>query len=250
MDLTQIILVGLILTTGIAFQGAVGFGTGLFAIPLMVLIGVDLPSAVCALAATVTVQTAAGCWRYQKDIPWRETAAMTSWRYVGVPLGIFVLTLMAAGDRDRIKQVIGVVLFVVLAIQFFAKIKPRDRIRCHWTAIAGTTSGIMAGAFGIGGAPVVLWLMAHDWPARKTRALLWSTFLLIMPLQIGLLIYAFGWQAMYAMGIGLAYSPLTVVAALGGAALGDRLNRHRLRAIASVFLVLVALTAILGPYVY
>jgi uncharacterized membrane protein YfcA len=92
MGLPQIILVGLILTIGIAFQGAVGFGTGLFAIPLMVLVGVDLPSAICALAATVTVQTAAGCWHYQKDIPWQATAAVTGWRYIGVPLGTCPLT--------------------------------------------------------------------------------------------------------------------------------------------------------------
>ncbi len=46
MDTTQIILVSVALVSACALQGAVGFGAGLFAIPLMVWAGVDLPSAI------------------------------------------------------------------------------------------------------------------------------------------------------------------------------------------------------------
>ena len=67
--------------------------------------------------------------------------------------------------------------------------------------LAGMASGYMAGAFGMGGPPLVLWTMAHDWPAKKSRAFLWSNYLVFMPIQSCLLLWLFGWKAAMAMGM-------------------------------------------------
>ena len=101
----------------------------------------------------------------------------------------------------------------------------------------------------MGGPPLVLWAMAQDWPSRKSRVFLWSTFLLVMPLQLGLLAFAFSWPAVHAFGIGVALSPLIIIAAMVGGWLGDLLDRHRLRIIAFSLLVLIALSAIMEPLI-
>ena len=247
MDTTQFLLAGAILAAAVALQGAIGFGAGLFAVPLIVWAGVELPVVLAALSAAVILQVALGCWQYRQHIPWRSTVEMTAWRYLGLPIGIAALMLLAEAGHDRIKQVIGVVLLVVVVSQYLARVKPRSHMHPIWTPLAGIISGVMAAAFGMGAPPVIVWLMAHDWPAKQSRAFLWSTFLLILPVNVGLLTWAFGWSVLVAFVMGLVYAPLVLLASAAGARLGDRLNRHRLRVIAFAFLAVIALASIVGP---
>ena len=247
MEPTQIVLIAGILALGVVLQGAVGFGSGMFAVPLMVLSGVDLPVAISVLLAAVTMQTAYGTWHYRHHVPWRVTIEMTLSRYLTLPLGVYTLTFLADAGRDRAKQMLGIVLLAVVLVQLVVRVRPQQHLHAGWTPLAGMLSGFMAGAFGMGGPPLVLWTMAHDWPSRKSRAFLWSTFLLVMPLQLGLLAFAFSWPAVNAFIIGLALSPLIIIAAMAGSWLGDLLDRHRLRIIAFSFLVLIAISAILAP---
>lgn len=247
MEPEQILIVAVILTGGVTLQGIVGFGTGMFSVPLMLLFGIELPVAISALLAAVTLQTAYSTWRYREYVPWEMTARMTMWRYLALPAGVYALTFLADAGINRAKQVVGIVLLLVILLQFALRIKPRPRLHPLWAPLAGAASGFMGGAFGMGGSPLVLWTMAHDWPSRKSRAFLWSTFMLLMPPQLALLIYAFGWKAGVYFTVGLALGPVLLAAASAGAWLGDRLNRRRLRVIAFAFLMIIAFSAILQP---
>ncbi len=248
MDLTQFILAGAILAVAVGLQGAIGFGAGMIAVPLIVWLGVDLPVVIAALYAAVTLQVVLGCWQYRSHIPWRSVIQVSVWRFVGVPLGIFVLMTLAEAGRDRAKQAIGLVLLAVLVMQYLVRVTPRPHVHPGWTPIAGIPSGFLAGAVGMGAPPIVLWMMAHDWSSKRSRAFLWATFLLILPVNVSLLCWVFGRPAAQAFVLGLAYAPLVLVASHGGARLGDRLNRHRLRVIAFIFLAVIALTSIMAPW--
>jgi uncharacterized membrane protein YfcA len=166
---------------------------------------------------------------------------------MSLPVGVAVLSVLAGAGRDRAKQVIGAVLLVVLITQYVSKVRPRAHVHPAWTPVAGITSGLMAGAIGMGGPPVVLWMMAHDWSAKQSRAFLWSTFLLGLPLNFALLAWTFGRPLVANFLLGLVYSPVVLVAATVGSRLGDRLNRQRLRTVAFCFLVAIAIVSIIGP---
>jgi uncharacterized membrane protein YfcA len=247
MNTLQFFLAGAILAAAVALQGAIGFGAGLFAVPLIVWTGVELPSVIAALSAAVTLQVALGCWQYRSHIPWRTTFQIALWRILGLPIGIATLTVLAGAGRDRAKQVIGVTLLAIIITQYLAKVKPRSHVHPAWIPLAGVTSGFLAGAFGMGAPPVVLWLMAHDWPAKQVRAFLWSTFLLILPVNFAMLCWTFGWTVVAAFVLGLAYAPLVLLASAAGARLGDRLDRRRLQVVAFGFLAVIAIASIVGP---
>jgi len=247
MEPWQYIAVLVALLVAMVLQGAVGFGSGLLAIPLMLWAGIDLPIAIATLPGAVAVQTAYNTWRYRVHVPWSKTVGTTVWRYLSLPVGVWLLVLLAEQTIDTAKQVIGAALLVVLTVQWFAKIQPREHLQWVWTPIAGGLSGVMAGALGMGGPPIVLWVMAHDWPSRASRAYLWVTFLLLMPPQTALLVWQFGWPVAYAVGLGLAAAPLVIVGATLGEKLGERLDRRRLRRAAFALLLIIALSSILGP---
>jgi len=249
LSIAQFVAVFASLFVAMVLQGAVGFGSGLLAIPLMLWAGIELPIAIATLPGAVCVQTAYNTWRYRVHLPWSKVGGMTVMRILGLPAGLILLVLLAGQTLDTAKQVIGVTLLIVLGVQWFAKIQPREHLHWAWTPLVGGLSGIMAGAIGMGGPPLVLWVMAHDWPSRTSRAYLWLQFLLVMPPQSALLIYQFGWPVAQAIGLGFAAAPLVIFGAQIGEKLGERLDRHRLRQAAFGLLVIIAVTSIVGPWV-
>ncbi len=105
-------------------------------------------------------------------------------------------------------------------------------------------SGLGAGAIGMGGPPVSLWVLAHDWPAIKQRAFLWLTFLLLIPPLILLLIFRFGSPLVSAMAMATLLVPVSILGAWAGVHLGHTLNRERLRVAMMAMLVLISVRLI------
>ena len=247
MTIDQLLIIAVILMFGIAVQAAVGFGAGLFAVPLLVWLGVPLPTSVGLLLALVIVQTGTACWRHRDQLPWRAVLPMSISRGVGLPVGVMLMYLIAEMDPNRTKQVVGAVVLVALALQIGFRVKPKPQIHGGWTLLAGSLSGLMAGMIGMGGAPLVLWMMAHDWPATRQRVFLWLTFLLLIPIQACLLVLTFGQPLILALLLGLAMTPFGLVGAWLGGHVGRRLSRARLRVAMTWILVAIALQSIVGP---
>ena len=96
----------------------------------------------------------------------------------------------------------------------------------------------------MGGPPLVLWVMAHDWANRKTRAFLYGSFGASMPLQIAVFGVALGWPAVRGAVAGAAFSPAVVLGSLVGLAIGNRFSKPLLRRLAYGLLVVIALNSI------
>lgn len=248
VNLEQLPWVVLILTLGATVQGAIGFGMGLFSIPLLVWIGLALPQAIGTTLPIVFLQTCFNCWQHRSDLPWREIWPMFLLRIVGLPAGVFLLYRIAEFDVTTAKQIIGGFLLVALAVQWRVHPRPRSHVHCAWTAIAGFLSGLCAGMVGMGGPAITLWVLAHDWPPIRQRTFLWLSFLLIMPLHVTLLISRFGSPLATAMATACALAPLTLIGAWFGANLGGRLDRKKLRLAMLGLLIVIAISSIASPW--
>ncbi len=247
MTTLQIIEVSAALVFACALQGAVGFGAGLFAIPLMVWAGVGLPESIAVTLGGVMVQTAWNLYRYRDHVSLRDTLPLFYLRVLTLPVGIVLLGVLVSFGQARVKQAIGGMLLLVLVLQWAMKVKPRDHVGWGWTVLAGCASGLTAGLVGMGGPPVVLWVMAHDWPAKKARAFLWATFLMLSPVNTVLLVWKFGGGIWGPVLLGLCLAPLVVLGSEAGMRAGGLMSRQRLRAAAFGLLLLLALASLLGP---
>lgn len=247
MDITQTLLVSAALVLACALQGAVGFGAGLFAIPLMLWAGESLPSAITITMGGIIVQCAWNIYRYRDHVSVRELMPMFLMRVLSIPVGVMLLGLLVGLGTARVKQVVGLMLLLSLGAQWLFKVRPRERVTGGWTVLAGGLSGLTAGLVGMGGPPVVLWVMAHDWPAKKSRSFLWATFLMLVPFNLALLVYRFPGEIWGSLLLGLCLAPLVLVGSELGLRAGALMNRHRLRVVAFMILLILALVSILGP---
>lgn len=244
----QILPISLILLLGTAVQAAVGFGAGLVSVPLLVWRDIPLPYAVGLNVAIVCAQTGFNCWQHRTELPWRHVLPMFLLRGATLPFGVWLMYEVTELDPSSTKQVIGVVLLAILLAQSRWRISPRTYVPWRWTVLAGTLSGVMAGMVGMGAAPVVFWLMAHDWSATRQRTFLWLTFLALIPFHASLLGWTFGRPMITAFVVGFALAPAGLAGAWLGGQIGRRLSRAKLRYAMVAMLFGIALTSIAAPW--
>ncbi len=246
MGLHQVFEVCVIVFLGSILQGAVGFGIGLFSIPILVWFGIQLPATVAIIVVASGFQTLWSWFKTREHMDWRDPLPITAIRLLALPLGIFALGLLNAQGQGRIKQVVGGVILAILAAQWLFRIKPRQRVAPIWTWVAGLISGFLTGLISMGGPPLVMWVMAHDWPSHRSRAFLWLSFLIATPVMLGFLLWRFGQPMVIPILVGAALSPVIVAGSIVGMRFGRLMSRSHLRVAMTVLLVIIAVTSVMG----
>jgi len=229
-------------------QGAVGFAFNIFAIPLLILSGLSLPASATVTSIPIFIQSFTSSYKLRRYIPYKDVIIGSILRYLGLPIGIYILIFLNDFKRESVKQVIGVVILCIVILQKYLKIKPKERVSFLWTFLAFFISGITLGAVSMGGPPVVFWVMAHKWSALKIRAFLSALFFTASPFLLALLYYNFKDTLQDYFITGLLFTPVVVAGTLIGVKIGNRFDEKRLKKIILGFLILTSLVSILSPY--
>lgn len=230
-----------------AAQSAVGFGYALFATPLLVWIGIPLPNVITLVATCSMIQAIIGARTLRATVPWRLSLTATSVRLASVVVGLVLLKKLASLNPDHVRAVIGCVLCILVASQMLWRPVVVKALHWGWGGLAFVGSGLLAGAVGMGGPPLVLWSMAHDWSTQKTRGFLFAVFATSIPFQIVLLSLTFGRSILWYAVIGIAFLPLVYLGAAMGLPVGNRMEKNRLRGIAYAILFAIGISAA-GPF--
>ncbi len=171
-SLTAYIVFVLFLATLI--RSTLGFGEALIAVPLLAL---RTPVALAApLAVLVSIVVAAAIvaqdWR---RIDVRSAAGLVAATLLGIPLG---LLLLARVDDRAVKLLLGAIIIAFAAYSLRARQPasvPRDDAR--WLVACGFIAGVLGGAYGMNGPPLVVYGMRRGWSAQQFRATLQGYFL-------------------------------------------------------------------------
>jgi len=150
-----------------------GFGEALVAVPLLALIipvSVAAPLAVLlstTIAAIVVVQD----WH---KIHLRSAAWLLTPTFAGIPLGI---ALLASTHPQLIKAALALVI-IAFAGYFLLGRKPpqlhNDTRR--WMLVCGFLAGVLGGAYGMNGPPLVIYGAMRRWSPQHFRATLQGYF--------------------------------------------------------------------------
>ncbi len=236
---------GLVLLLSSAAQSAIGFGSALFATPILVWMGMELPHAVTLVSTCSMLQSALAAHELRRDIPWRLVGEATAIRLAFVLLGLVFMKAVLRLGADKTRLALGAVLAMATMMQL-ASDRPRlPRLSWGWNALAFSTSGLMAGFSGMGGPPLVLWAMAHDWSPRRIRGFLFAVFAASTPVQIGLLRLSFDRRIWTFSALGIAAFPLLWLGSRIGMPIGNRLSHRTLTRLAGGVLLLISFSAIL-----
>lgn len=155
-------------------RSAIGFGEALIAVPLLAFcmpIGTAAPLAVLVsitIAAVVVIQD----WRH---IHLRSAGWLVFATLFGIPLGLLLLT---HGPEHGVKGLLGGLIFAFSLFCLFGNM----RIQLHhdsraWLLMCGFLAGILGGAYGMNGPPLVIYGSLRGWTAQHFRATLQAYFL-------------------------------------------------------------------------
>jgi uncharacterized membrane protein YfcA len=146
----------------------------MFAVPLLALcipLKVAAPLAVL-LSITIAALVVAQDWR---EIHLRSTTWLVLSSLAGIPLGLLLL----ASEHQRLAKGGLAVIILGCSVYFLIGRTPfhlqRDSRR--WLLACGFCAGILGGAYGMNGPPLVIYGSIRRWPAQQFRATLQAYFL-------------------------------------------------------------------------
>lgn len=248
LTIEQYLLIALILFLSSLLQGAIGFASGLFGIPLLMLVtDIPLQDAVSMVLVASMVQNVTAAYRMRRDIDFPSVWRPMWIRLATMPLGVVALYYLGAASRELASQTVGVIVLSIVATQHWLRVTPRPHLHVGWEWLAFTLAGFLLGFCGMGGPPMVLWVMAHDWSSRRGRAFLFFLFSTSMIPQGICLVLLFGSDILWSLAIGAAALPLLYVGTLLGLRLATYFSERWLRHASTIVLILIGLSAILLP---
>jgi uncharacterized membrane protein YfcA len=217
-------LVGAVVIAAASFvQGLAGFGIGLVSLAF-------LPFLMSPQHAIVLITLYAAIFIVIIFIPLRRDFTLhgmlelVAGTIVATPAGVW---LLAGLPSDLLKRLIGLVLLLIVALEWLGLYPERLRGR-GWGLGAGLAAGLLGGAIGTPGPPVILYAAAQDWSPRTVKANI-QAFLAIN--QVVILI-GYWWVGLLDREVWRLTSVFAApaVAGLGaGMLLFNRLDRERFR---------------------
>jgi len=247
-DPYTLVLTGLILLGGSILQGTIGFAFGLFAIPLLIIVGLEPYLAISFVGTCALSQAAVGLSRHHKEIEWKQIVWMVSICIAIQPIGVYLLWVITDTLNDgQVRQIFGVILTVFLTAQLLIRPKPREKLHPGWGATAMACSGLLSGMTGMSGPPIVFWVIAHKWSNIKSRATFWAFFVFLIPTNLIFQSLQFGTGVWKASGMAVLFVPVMLLGTLPALWLGKRIPIRVLRGVSIVILFLIAAYAIGQP---
>jgi uncharacterized membrane protein YfcA len=201
-----------------------GFGEALIAVPLLALtipIEIAAPLAVL-LSITIAAVVVAQDWR---KIHMRSAGWLLAPTFIGIPLGVW---LLASGHQRVVKTTLAIVImafsvYSLLSARLGARPPRLERDSRSWLLGCGFLAGVLGGAYGMNGPPLVFYGAMRRWSPQHFRATLQGYFL---PASVAAM--AGYWLAGLWVPAVTHYFLLSLTVALPAIFLGRMLN-HRLR---------------------
>jgi uncharacterized membrane protein YfcA len=165
------VLVMAILFVATVVRSAFGFGEAMVAVPLLVFVIRSEEAGPLAVLVSITV---AGIIVAQD---WRHVHFESAWRLVfytlfGVPLGILMLLTV---PESVVKLILALVILTFALYRFVTPNRwelKDDRLAWFF----GFSAGVLGGAYGMNGPPLVVYGSLRRWPPERFRATLQGYF--------------------------------------------------------------------------
>jgi len=155
-------------------RSAFGFGEALVAVPLLAF---SIPLGVAAPLAVLVSITVAGIVVVQdwKKIHLPSTGWLVFSSLFGIPLGLLLLT---SSHQSMVKGALAVIIMMFSAYSLIGRTPLElQRDSRGWLVMCGFCAGVLGGAYGMNGPPLVVYGAMRRWTAQQFRATLQGYFL-------------------------------------------------------------------------
>jgi hypothetical protein len=211
-------------------MGLAGFGIALVAMAL-------LPYVMAPAEAVVLLTIYALVFALVLFVPVRgeftprAVAELVAGTLAGTPLGVWALATLPVSALTRL---IGLALLVAVALEFAGRMPARLSGR-GWALGAGALAGVIGGAVGTPGPPLVLYATTQGWSPRRFRANVQAFFVV----NQGAILAGYWWAGLLTLPVwryALAFAVPAIVGVVAGMALFNRVDPIRFRRIVYVLI--------------
>jgi uncharacterized membrane protein YfcA len=155
---------------------------------------------------------------------------------LGTPVGVWVLETL---PPSLLKRLIGLILMGIVVIEWYGAY-PEKLSGRYWGLGAGVLAGLLGGAIGTPGPPVILYAVAQGWSPRVMKAMLQAFFLV----NQSVIIVNHWWAGLLTCDVVRLACLYVVPSAIGvtaGIHLFDRIHQARFRRLLFVLLFVLGL---------
>ena len=154
-------------------RAVVGFGDGLFAVPLLAAqLGFRMATPLAALVGLV--MSLGGLIQGWRSVNLSAIRGLIFGGVIGIPLGVILIRVI---PEDLAKLVLGTLLIVYASLQLIGS-SPSSLPDERFAPLFGFLSGILGGAFNTSGPPVVVYASLRRWPPETFKSNLQSFFII------------------------------------------------------------------------
>ena len=167
------VLVSTIIFLAALTQSLSGFGFGLVAAPLL---SASLDVHVAApLVSLIAVSNNGALWLYyRRAFDFRAVTRLSVAALGGIPIGILVLHL---APKQAVLTTLGLVV-IGYALYALSQLRLPELKSPRWAYLFGLLSGILSGAYNVGGPPVVIYANCSHWSPEAFKSNLPGFFLI------------------------------------------------------------------------
>jgi uncharacterized membrane protein YfcA len=172
--LVTLTLVATALIIGVAsfVMGLAGFGIGLVALAFLPFVMSPVTAIVLTTLYALVFSIVILAPLRREIEPVRLTKLLVG-TVLGTPFGVWLLAVLPATVINRL---IGAVLVGMTALEWW-RLAPRRLAAPGWGYGAGVLAGVLGGAVGTPGPPVILYAAAQEWSPRTVKANLLAFFI-------------------------------------------------------------------------
>lgn len=217
-------------------QSATGFGLALVCMALVPLV-LPVGEAIAFVAIASFGVNLFVIFANRAGFSWRHAIPLSLGMALGIPVGYYGLRAL---DGEWVVRLLGVVLMGIAVAEFLQKRFVALQIPERSGSVFGLIGGILAGAFNVGGPPVVVYAYSMRWSKVETVAILQTVFLSGGLVRNLLMMQAGEYNApLLAL---VAWSlPASILAVWLGKLTLDRLPRSALKALVFLLIFVIGL---------
>jgi len=210
------IATALIIFAGSLLQGMTGFGGALVSMPFLLLYAEPMWAAPVVVLC-YTINRIPAMFVLRKNLMWDHSLLLLAAAVPGAFLGTCLLKSMEPGF---IMKILGTILILFSAYKILS---PGLKLAFSkaWALPTGFLSGILGGAFGTNGPPVVVYAALQPWAKEQVVGMLQSFFLFAN----FIIIVSYGYHGLLTPSV-FGVSAVAVPLAIAGIFLGLRINRR------------------------
>jgi uncharacterized membrane protein YfcA len=220
-------------------MGLTGFGVALVSMAFLPYL-MSPVTAIVLLTIYALVLSVAIVVQLRRDVRPLTLIDLLVGSVIGTPLGVWGLAALPVSTLNRL---IGLTLLVAVGLEW-RRLYPAGLEGRLWGLGAGVLAGVIGGAVGTPGPPVILYGASQKWSPRTMKANI-SAFFIV---NQGVILAGYWWTGLLTVEVGrlaLFYAAPAVVGYFGGVALFDRLDVGRFRRLVFALLLVSGLVLLI-----